>query len=187
MGWWTFDGKDVNATQVLDKAGTNNGTRTGGVAVAKGKIGQAGKFDGVNDYVDMGNAGSTLTDNFTLTAWIKGDVTSDGLTILSRRATATQWHFYTTVKKLGFYTGAAAYTSAVSSLTDNAWYFVAVKINGANSAFYINGVQSGSSFSPTITAQTLNTQVGILTAYLLLGKVYLTTSAFTIALCRPAR
>ncbi|MEK7213099.1 MAG: hypothetical protein AAB678_01505, partial [Patescibacteria group bacterium] len=47
VGWWTFDGADVTSTQVLDKSGNlNHGARNGGVAVAKGKIGQAGKFDG---------------------------------------------------------------------------------------------------------------------------------------------
>ena len=46
VGWWTFDGKDVNATQVLDKAGTNNGTRTVGWLWLKAKLGRQGSLMG---------------------------------------------------------------------------------------------------------------------------------------------
>jgi len=157
VGYWTFDGADVDATKVYDKSGQNNhGTRTGGVAMSIGKIGQAGKFDGADDYVDVGNAGSTLTDNFTLSAWIKGS--ANNVRILSRRPSGTQWDWYVDNNRVQFYTG-TSYGGA-KIVTDNQWHLATIVINGANSSFYVDGAKDGSNFSPTLTAQAGNTLIG---------------------------
>src|SRR3989344_4561342 len=58
VGYWTFDGADVT-DKVYDKSGQgNHGYFYGGAtttAKVKGKIGQALKFDGVDDRVNAGN------------------------------------------------------------------------------------------------------------------------------------
>jgi hypothetical protein len=54
----------------------NHGTIYGAVW-KPGKIGQALSFDGVDDYVDCGNAASlNITDALTIEVWIKSNVTS---------------------------------------------------------------------------------------------------------------
>jgi len=62
VGYWTFDGSDVNwGTNIAtDKSpvGANSGTLTGMNSSANqiiGKIGQGLKFDGNDDYVDIGD------------------------------------------------------------------------------------------------------------------------------------
>jgi hypothetical protein len=91
VGHWTFDGKDTNwATGVtLDKSGhgnsgqlTNMATRTSSVV---GKIGQALKFDGLNDYVNMGNTVDQDTNNLTISVWVR-KTTSSNLDVILGKA-----------------------------------------------------------------------------------------------------
>src|SRR3989344_5103673 len=73
VGHWTFDGADVT-DKVYDKSGQgNHGYFIGGAtttAKVKGKIGQALKFDGVDDYVSSGSS-VNLNNGVTFSAWIK--------------------------------------------------------------------------------------------------------------------
>ena len=83
VGWWTFD--EGSGTQAQDNSGYgNNGTLTNFVspngyvddtphkAIGRGTGKYALSFDGVNDYVDAGNAASLLvTGEVTLEAWVK--------------------------------------------------------------------------------------------------------------------
>ncbi len=75
VGWWTFDVKDLTAATTTDKSGVgSDGLRRSGVTVGTGKIGQAMKFDGVDDNVYISNTSSisfVSTTSFTLSAWVK--------------------------------------------------------------------------------------------------------------------
>ena len=67
---WKLDG---NAN---DSAGSNNGTIYGATPVT-GQIDGALEFDGVNDYVNLGNPASlNFSGAITISAWIKPDVIS---------------------------------------------------------------------------------------------------------------
>jgi hypothetical protein len=75
VGHWTFDGPNM-LQNVADKSGNGNHGRlvsfpATSTAVVSGKIGQALKFDGLNDYVNT-QSNSTLTGNpsFTISAWV---------------------------------------------------------------------------------------------------------------------
>src|SRR3989344_1530141 len=72
VGYWTFDGKDIYTTTAIDRSGSgNNGTLTNGPVPTIGKIGQALKFDGVDDYVDVPhNSTLEITGSVTISAWI---------------------------------------------------------------------------------------------------------------------
>ena len=56
VGYWTFDGKDMRNGVVLDKSGNGNNGNLMNISTstfyAPGKIGQAGNFDGGDDYVN---------------------------------------------------------------------------------------------------------------------------------------
>src|SRR3989344_2115998 len=73
VGHWTFDGADVT-DKVYDKSGQGN---TGAMinmststSPAKGKIGQALNFDGVNDYVAVDSVFTTNQTELTMSAWV---------------------------------------------------------------------------------------------------------------------
>jgi Concanavalin A-like lectin/glucanases superfamily len=72
VGYWSFNNPDMAGIKAYDRSGQgNDGTLCGGPAKTIGKLGQALNFDGVNDYLDMGN-GSSLEIQYPLTisAWI---------------------------------------------------------------------------------------------------------------------
>ncbi|MDD4476776.1 MAG: DUF1566 domain-containing protein [Patescibacteria group bacterium] len=151
VGWWTFDGKDVNATTVFDKSGQgNNGTRNGGVAVSSGKIGQAGKFDGSNDYIDLGTQ-TTLNQqgSLTLSGWFKlnGDYTSSQSIITNSTGVVANYAlvFGYNDYKLGLWNTADS-PNIISnrSISDNYWHYFAVTRSGSSGnwveSIYIDGV-----------------------------------------------
>ncbi|MDP3015411.1 MAG: LamG domain-containing protein, partial [bacterium] len=70
VGYWKFN--ETSGTNAYDASGRgNNGTLTNGPTWTTGKVGGALSFDGVDDYVDAGNAASlNITGEITLEAWI---------------------------------------------------------------------------------------------------------------------
>jgi len=57
VGLWSFNGHDIRGTTAYDRSGQgNNGTLTNGPAPISGKMGQALRFDGVDDYVGVSSA-----------------------------------------------------------------------------------------------------------------------------------
>jgi hypothetical protein len=94
VGWWTFDGKDMNATEALDRSGQgNDGTLTNGPVRAKGKLGQALEFDGVNDYVSVSGSTQYVLSSapFSAGAWVylTQFVGTEYMTVLTLRSDTT--------------------------------------------------------------------------------------------------
>lgn len=89
VGYWSFeDGRGTQATD-FSPAGNNTGTLTNGPTWTDGKMGKALSFDGVNDYVDMGNPTNLqFTGNITLSAWINPTSLSDYKFYLSKYSIA---------------------------------------------------------------------------------------------------
>ena len=71
VGYWSFD--DIQGTVVPDQSGTgNDGIINGAPLVIDGPFGTALQLDGINDYVDCGNAESlNITEKLTISAWVK--------------------------------------------------------------------------------------------------------------------
>ena len=71
VGYWNFD--EGTGTSAADSSGNNNtGTLTNGPAWVDGEIGKALSFDGVNDYVSVGNVlDFNATQSFTISVWTK--------------------------------------------------------------------------------------------------------------------
>ena len=73
---WTADNTAV------DSVGTNNGTLVSGTTYAAGQVGQAFKFDGVNDRVQaVDSASFKLTQSLTIEAWIRVDAIPSSTTL----------------------------------------------------------------------------------------------------------
>jgi hypothetical protein len=65
VSWWTANG------DAKDSVDGNPGALTNGATLTNGKIGSAFSFDGVNDYIQVGNKTSLkMTDAVTVEAWI---------------------------------------------------------------------------------------------------------------------
>jgi hypothetical protein len=85
-GHWSFDGTSINATKALDSSGNSkHGTLTGGPSKAIGRVGQSLVFDGTNDYVSVGNAGSGVK---TVSFWINATFGAPTVTNYSNTYTA---------------------------------------------------------------------------------------------------
>jgi hypothetical protein len=74
ISYWTGD----NTT--ADAVGSNHARLVSGASYAAGQVGQAFKFDGVNDRLQVADSPSfALTGSMTIEAWVKADsVTPSG-------------------------------------------------------------------------------------------------------------
>lgn len=76
IGHWTFDGPDIQGTRALDRSKNSlQGTLTNGPQPAIGRLGQALRFDGVDDFVSLGDTPLFTLDpskNYTWSMWIRG-------------------------------------------------------------------------------------------------------------------
>jgi uncharacterized protein (TIGR02145 family) len=155
VGYWTFNNQDMNwATgKALDKSGSGNDGQIIGMSTTtnptQGKIGQGLKFDGVNNYVNVGlgqNGSLDITSNITMSAWVKPisyiSATMDGI-IVKCPGMANDGY------GLGYYSsGSIVYKyglNAVGFSLDkpiiyNVWQHITVVWNGTNALLYINGV-----------------------------------------------
>ena len=79
--WWPGDG---NAN---DLVGSSNGTLQHGASFATGIVGQGFALDGVDDYVDFGNAPSlrVSSGDFSIDAWVRFDaITAADMSIVDK-------------------------------------------------------------------------------------------------------
>jgi hypothetical protein len=157
VGWWPGDG------DASDVAGVHNGTPAGGVGFAAGRVGQAFRLDGVDDYVaNLGDASTfSFIENtgvFTIESWIKLDDPSASIQqaiTAQTGATADKGHFFIWENlaghrrlRLGIVRGiSGSPTIDVSTsddvITDNGWHHVAAVGDGSNVTFYVDGNRYG--------------------------------------------
>ncbi len=82
---WKFD--EGSGTTAYDSAGNNDGTIFGATWTT-GQIGSALSFDGINNYVDVGDPGDGSLDfgtaDFTLSAWFKTSISAPGFFVCKR-------------------------------------------------------------------------------------------------------
>ncbi len=156
VGWWHFDEDNlIGNTVANDSSGWNNkGTLTGGVSHITGRLRNALQFDGVNDYVDLGNPSSlAITDNLTISAWIysRGFIANNYDTIVSKRLStdinqntayglATHYNSNNLIFFRTNYTQQGGSVAGTASLQTNTWYHVAVTYTSLGTTnIYING------------------------------------------------
>jgi hypothetical protein len=84
VAWWKFD--EGSGTVAHDSVGDNDGTIYGATWTG-GKINGALSFDGVDDYIDVGDESSLnfgATDSFSIAVWVKSG-TNEQAQIVSKR------------------------------------------------------------------------------------------------------
>ena len=135
--------------------------------------GNALQFDGVNDYVSIGNVNLNLTNTITFMAWIKWDINpSSGnnfTTIISNNSSAVQndGQFYfrhnssNTSFEFGIVTTKGGKSvSGKTSPQNGIWYHIAGVYTGSKIYIYVNGIPEDSlsvtgNFTPFINTMNL--------------------------------
>ena len=152
VGWWPLD--EGTGTIAADRSGNgNNGTLTNGPTWANGKFGKAVQLDGVDDYVSIPhNVNLCVTTEVTVSAWVyaernNGPGTEGYQGIVGKGNSPRSYSLYTTTAgNLHFSTGpGGAYIGTTSStvLPTKQWVHVAVKVEGGQHKYFINGVAAG--------------------------------------------
>lgn len=148
VGEWNFD--EGTGTVAFDYSGNNNSGNWNGTTPfwTIGMVGKAGKFNGIDDYVQTTSAnGLDLSTNFTLQAWIKTSVSNDGNFHLivgkySENTSNGSYKLYLNqTGQIGFYNGVVGEFAASGSTTIpvNQWVHVAATFNGSKAKVFING------------------------------------------------
>jgi hypothetical protein len=141
-----------------DLIGAFNGTWSGTAeySLPPTHTGKSFVLDGAKYITQVAEAGD-FSDSTTVAAWVKPNALSGR--IVSKRADATAaWELYLESDgSVRFYDG-TVYSSATGAITLNNWHHVLLVLNGASSRIYIDGVASGSAFTPSIVtnSQLLN-------------------------------
>lgn len=154
VGYWPFNGPDISGATAYDRSGSspaNNGIIHGAVKTV-GKLGQALKYDGTNDYVDAGNNISIqLGKTGTVSLWFKAassfsDSTGEKKTLMY----GGPWEFYFSGDSsllLYYLSDGMANVSSNRTSWDTNWHFVSVTSDGITAYMYIDGVRQTSSAS----------------------------------------
>jgi uncharacterized repeat protein (TIGR02543 family) len=152
VSWWKAEN---NAN---DSIGTNHGTMRNGATFATGKVGQAFRFDGVDDYVSTPDSPifDFGIDEFTIGAWINTATPLSLMRLISAGSEAdgeyNLWAFgygshpyWGTGNRLNFAIYDAdgyPYTDLNSNeinLSADTWHHIAVVRSGSNLTFYFDG------------------------------------------------
>src|SRR3989338_5622617 len=112
-----------------------------------GKNGNAISFDGVNDYVDIGNPVSLIPGSqITMSGWAKYDRVDISQVLISKYGSDAN------VNQLRLQgggnvrcsVGRTTITTSSAGLTVGNWYYLACTYDGSNVIIYVNGVNIGS-------------------------------------------
>ncbi len=148
VGWWNFNEGDARDISGYDNHGTVVGaTHVDGVP---GTGGSALSFNGVGDYVDVGNSSSLrFVDEITIGAWINPKLLSKTQGIISLPYIYNWWFAIHSNNRLLF--GHRDIDSNISNKYSNStvsldtWQYVALVYNDSEKKvhFYINGELDG--------------------------------------------
>ncbi len=149
VGYWTMDGNNVNwATgKVTDSSGqgnsgyvTNMATSTG---VAIGKIGQALKFDGSDDYVEVPDNASLKPTSISVETWVR-PAAGLGSQAAQVKKTSDSNGFSLEGSLISFWvnvngTWRSSGAALPSAMVANQWYHCVGTYDGVNIKVYVNG------------------------------------------------
>ena len=172
VGYWKMDEaswtNDCSTTSVTDSSGNGNNGKacpnsTGPTGGAAGKFGNAGSFDGSNDYVGISSSSLRLTGDMTVSMWMKTSDTSEQQLFSKDNDGGTGGWGLRIVKSNGFVYASyvttnpsiVAGSAALVPFTNGSWTHVVVTYkDGQYLNVFINGVQGSSS---TVTGTSLRT------------------------------
>lgn len=148
VSWWKLDGN------AQDSVGNNNGHVEGASSVSSGcKSGGCYSFDGINDYINLGQPESLdfvgNQDAFTIAGWIKvepgkpGYLLSKGDTVMQNRQYGM---FVQTDSAFWGFAGGGSSINSGAIVGDGTWRHIAITVpgDGSSGTFYVDGVADNS-------------------------------------------
>lgn len=167
IGFWSFD--EGTGSKAYDWSGNlNNGTltdmnttgnATSGWNNTDCKFGSCLIFDGVNDYVDIGNDASLnyVSGNpLTVEGWFYSNGDWQG-GLVGKHPWAYLLANYDANNLQLFVDGI---TRLLTTVPKNQWVHIAISYDGASGIMYVNGVQSGASETFSIPSSTAQNYIG---------------------------
>ncbi|MBI3414136.1 MAG: hypothetical protein HY043_02260, partial [Verrucomicrobia bacterium] len=159
---WKLD--DAIGLSALDSSGNGNtGTLVNGPVWSTGATSGALSFDGVNDYVDLGNGASlNPTTAITLVAWVKANSTAaTGGLIVKDNATTHQYALWLQAGgKVRLSIGSAVLTGT-TPVTTGVWHQLAGTYDGTQLKIYLDGALEGTlAASGTMSNNGVNARLG---------------------------
>jgi hypothetical protein len=160
-GWWKLD--ELSGTTATDYSGNgNNGTLTNGPIWTPGQLGGALSFDGVNDWVDIGNPNILNPVNaISVCAWVKTPAPTPTIQMVVNKDDAGfQYVLRITGSGQMFFRVSNAATTVFPSITGNTtllantWYHACgTYTNAGNGAvnLYLNGIADATTVTGSIT------------------------------------
>ncbi len=151
VGYWSFDGKDMNNGAARDLSGNGNTARLTSIATssfyAPGKMGQGFNFDGVDDALDAGNgSGLSPTTAITMSAWIKPVSKGSGtyLNVLEKVSLGYLMYIRPDGIVLMYLSGVnnwvADITASGKNLFDGGWHHLLSTYDGTTQKLYVDNV-----------------------------------------------
>ncbi|MBU2578389.1 DUF2341 domain-containing protein, partial [Patescibacteria group bacterium] len=174
VAYWKFD-EGVGSTAYDSTANNNRGNLGAGNSAPSWQTedmcvsGKCLKLDGGEDYVSAGTSSIlNLTGSFTITTWIKRTkVTTDQEMIVSKDTVGSRGYALEIYKnKLsyehngGWVISDDAATKPDATISNNNWYFVAVKYDGSAFTTYVNGIQDATSTTTANPSTTADFRIG---------------------------
>ena len=159
---------DGRTNQVADKSGNNNTGQLISMSTSsspiKGQIGQALKFDGVDDYVEVADNDNLTPANITISYWVKprslGIGTQD---IISKRTGGNVGGYLFESAGGGniihFFRVGDSWFSAVVEYTNNEWQHITATYDGETIRVYRN---AGTPVENTTPSGNLNNDTAVL-------------------------
>jgi hypothetical protein len=140
IGWWTFDegsGALVRDTSGKGKDGVWHGTS---VHAAPGKVGLgAGRFNGLDDYVEIGNI--RLADEISVTAWVNSPTFSRNGFVIVKNPVNTQWGLFFELGALKWRAGGPCVPElSAANPSSGLWHHIAATQHGRAATLYVDGV-----------------------------------------------
>ncbi len=165
VDWWPFDEPGSSSPFTADIAGFANDGNVFGATYTPGVVGDALCFDGVDNYVEVGNHPEVnflgdctvdVPDEFTIDAWVR-TMNDIGVTpILDKRVEPSGpigYYLYLYDGRLGFQMANGTHENYISpspNVADGQWHFIAVTVQRLCSRItgvvlvghlYVDGVQ----------------------------------------------
>ncbi len=141
---WNFDSTSGNIA--LDSStNSNNGTLVNGPVWSAGRIGGGLFFDGINDYVNIGNPQSLIPSNqITMSAWVNLSNNVETRMIISKDDDVNPSTYLRTQGSAARCQVGGTRVGDFGNIPTNTWVHLACTYNGSNVILYVNGVQVGS-------------------------------------------
>jgi len=144
VSYWTFDSDDIEGTTAKDVVGDNDGT-VEGAEVVEGKVGQALKFDGIDDHVVVPHSDdlSLVGGGLSIVAWINPSAPAGHQAIVTKGSRNEYFFKLHGSAKVEFGMPGVGGMRTETVLSADTWYHVAATSDGVTAKLYIDGVQDG--------------------------------------------